>query len=161
VESEPDAGSTFRVLLPRVEDVVEDETQEIAVNRDTGGSETVLLVEDEAAVRRLGCRILERRGYNVVEAESGAAALRLFERLAPGIAVLVTDVVMPEMSGSELARRLRAMKPSLPVLFTSGYTADAIAPNGDLGANTAFLEKPFTPDALARKVRDLLDQRSV
>ena len=161
VESEPAAGSTFRVLLPRVEDTVEEETQEAVVSQDSGGSETVLLVEDEAAVRRLGCRILERRGYTVVEAESGAAALRLFERLAPGIAMLVTDVVMPEMSGSELARRLRAMKPSLPVLFTSGYAADAIAQNGELGANTAFLEKPFTPDALAQKVRELLDQRSV
>ena len=161
VESEPDAGSTFRVFLPRVEDTVEEETQEAVAGQDIGGSETVLLVEDEAAVRRLGCRILERRGYTVVEAESGAAALRLFERQAPGIAVLVTDVVMPEMSGSELARRLRAMKPSLPVLFTSGYTADAIAQNGELGANTAFLEKPFTPDALAQKVRELLDQRPV
>ena len=160
VESEPDAGSTFRVLLPRVDDGFDEETGEVIVDQDTGGSETVLLVEDEAAVRRLGCRILERRGYNVVEAESGAAAVRLFERLAPGIDVLVTDVVMPEMSGSELARRLRAMKPSLPVLFISGYTADAIAQNGELGAGTAFLEKPFTPDALTQKVRDLLDQQS-
>ncbi|HSK20108.1 MAG TPA: PAS domain S-box protein [Longimicrobiales bacterium] len=160
VESEPGAGSTFRVLLPRVDDAFDDEMEVVVANQDIGGSETVLLVEDEAAVRRLGCRILERRGYNVVEAESGAAALRLFERLAPGIAVLVTDVVMPEMSGSELARRLRAMKPSLPVLFTSGYAADAIAQNGELGAHTAFLEKPFTPDALAQKVRDLLDERS-
>jgi CheY-like chemotaxis protein len=117
----------------------------------------VLLVEDESAVRRLGCRILERRGYTVIEAESGAGALQIFERMAPAIALIVTDVVMPGMSGVELARRLRLMKPSLRVLFTSGYTADEIQRHGPLDAGTGFLEKPFTPDALVSKVREVLD----
>jgi CheY-like chemotaxis protein len=125
--------------------------------KGSGGSELVLLVEDEAAVRRLGRRILERKGYQVVEADSGEAALRIFERMAPDIALLVSDVVMPGMSGGELARRLRIIKPSLRILFTSGYAADAIAQHGALEADTAFLEKPFTPDALAQKVRDVLD----
>jgi two-component system, cell cycle sensor histidine kinase and response regulator CckA len=157
VDSELSVGSTFRVLLPEIDDVAEEGSAAPRPKPDAVGSETVLLVEDEIAVRRLGCRILERRGYSVVAADSGATAIRLFEHLAPSIALLVTDVVMPGMSGSELARRLRAMKPSLPVLFTSGYTADAISQHGELAPGTAFLEKPFTPDALARKVRDVID----
>ena len=159
VESEPGSGSTFRVLLPHASDTVPDDEPEDVAPSDDGGSETVLLVEDETAVRRLGCRILERKGYRVLEADSGAAAIRLFEHMAPAITLLVTDVVMPGMSGSELARRLRSMKPSLRVLFTSGYTADAMQQQGGFEAGTAFLEKPFTPDVLAQKVRDVLDDR--
>ena len=159
VESEPGSGSTFRVLLPHASDTVPDDEPKDVAPSDDGGSETVLLVEDETAVRRLGCRILERKGYRVLEADSGAAAIRLFEHMAPAITLLVTDVVMPGMSGSELARRLRSMKPSLRVLFTSGYTADAVQQQGGFEAGTAFLEKPFTPDVLAQKVRDVLDDR--
>ncbi|HEX2168034.1 MAG TPA: PAS domain S-box protein [Longimicrobiales bacterium] len=159
-DSELGSGSTFRVLLPKAAGVVEDEVPDAAIQKDASGTETVLLVEDEHAVRRLGCRILERKGYNVVEADSGSAAIRLFEHMAPVITLLVTDVVMPGMSGSELARRLRDMKPTLRVLFTSGYTADAIERHGGFEPGTAFLEKPFTPDALARKVREVLDDRN-
>jgi PAS domain S-box-containing protein len=157
VDSTPGAGSTFRVLLPQDGDALPAH-QVPAGTKGSGGSELVLLVEDEAAVRRLGRRILERKGYQVVEAESGEAAMRMFERMAPEIALLVSDVVMPGMSGGELARRLRIIKPSLRILFTSGYAADAIAQHGGLEAGTAFLEKPFTPDALAQKVRDVLDE---
>jgi two-component system, cell cycle sensor histidine kinase and response regulator CckA len=160
VDSQPGQGSTFRVLLPQAsgDDVADAPAEEVATS-DGSGSETILLVEDEAAVRRLGCRILERKGYRVLEADSGPAAIRMFERMAPVITLLVTDVVMPGMSGSELARRLRSMKPSLRVLFTSGYTADAIEQQGGFETGTALLEKPFTPDALAQKVRDVLDDR--
>jgi len=157
VDSVPGAGSTFRVLLPQNGDALPAD-QAPAGMKGSGGSELVLLVEDEAAVRRLGRRILERKGYQVVEADSGEAAMRMFERMAPDIALLVSDVVMPGMSGGELARRLRIIKPSLRILFTSGYAADAIAQHGGLEAGTAFLEKPFTPDALAQKVRDVLDE---
>jgi two-component system, cell cycle sensor histidine kinase and response regulator CckA len=159
VDSSPGQGSTFRVLLPQAAGDTADDILADSALSDASGSETVLLVEDEVAVRRLGRRILERKGYRVLEAESGAAAIRLFEHMAPAITLLVTDVVMPGMSGTELARRLRSMKPSLRVLFTSGYTADAIAQQGGFEAGTAFLEKPFTPDALAQKVRDVLDDR--
>jgi PAS domain S-box-containing protein len=158
VDSVTDGGSTFRVLLPQAGDAVPEDPAVGGTKVGSGGTETVLLVEDESAVRRLGRRILERRGYQVIEAESGAEAISLFQRMAPDIALLVSDVVMPGMSGGELARRLRIIKPSLRILFTSGYTADAIAPNGELEAGTAFLEKPFTPDALAQKVRDVLDE---
>ena len=159
VDSAPGVGSTFRVLLPISAGTAAEEEFAAADPCDEGGSETILLVEDEDAVRRLGCRILERRGYTVVEADSGPAAIRVFEQRAPTIALLVTDVVMPGMNGTELARRLRAMKPSLRILFTSGYTADALTLEGGIGEGAAFLEKPFTPEALAQHVRDLLDQR--
>jgi two-component system, cell cycle sensor histidine kinase and response regulator CckA len=159
VDSTLGIGSTFRVLFPEENGTPEEKPQVPAASEDNSGSEMILLVEDEVAVRRLGVRILERRGYNVLEAASGQEAVRLFEQMAPQIDMLVTDVVMPEMGGTELARRLRAMKPSLRVLFTSGYTADAIAHDGGLEDGTAFLEKPFTPEVLAQKVRDVLDDR--
>jgi two-component system cell cycle sensor histidine kinase/response regulator CckA len=154
VDSEPGTGSTFRVLIPAAGAAPSPTSVEPA--GAAAGGETVLLVEDEAAVRRLGRRILERRGYTVLEAESGPAAIQIFERRAPDIALLVSDVIMPGMSGGELARQLRAMKPSLRVLFTSGYTADAIAQHGVLEEGTAFLEKPFTPEVLAQKVGEVL-----
>jgi CheY-like chemotaxis protein len=160
VDSEPGAGSTFRVLLPHEHHDGIEAIEPTRARSVRPGHETVLLVEDESAVRRLGCRILERRGYTVIEAESGAGALQIFERMAPAISLIVTDVVMPGMSGVELARRLRLMKPSLRVLFTSGYTADEIQRHGPLDAGTGFLAKPFTPDALVGKVREILDGES-
>ncbi|MBR9988430.1 MAG: response regulator, partial [Gemmatimonadetes bacterium] len=158
VDSTPGEGSTFRVLLPQV-DAVTEERAVVVDQEHTRGSELVLLVEDDPAVRRLGCRILERKGYTVMEADSGSAAIRLFGGMAPSIALLVTDVVMPGMNGVELAGQLRAIKPDLPILFTSGYPADAIEQMGGLQPGTAFLEKPFTPASLAQKVRDVLDGR--
>jgi two-component system, cell cycle sensor histidine kinase and response regulator CckA len=173
VESSPGQGSTFHVLLPAAaaaadqtaaaeatgENGAQDERPD-AADADAGshGLETILLVEDEAAVRRLGVRILERRGYNVVAAGSADDALRVFPDIADSVALLVTDIIMPGLNGIELARRLQFMKPGLRVLFTSGYTADAMSGETVLPAGTAFLEKPFTPRSLAVTVRELLDQ---
>jgi CheY-like chemotaxis protein len=121
------------------------------------GSETILLVEDEPAVRALTRRVLQRYGYDVLEAASGDEALALAERRPGEIHLLVTDVVMPGMSGREVAQRIARTRPSTAVLYTSGYTPDAIMQHRVIAAGAPFLQKPFTPAALAAKVREVLD----
>jgi CheY-like chemotaxis protein len=170
VESEPGHGSIFRVYLPRVAaSVIAPEPRRAAeppaARRPDGGGEslatgrgeTVLLVEDAQRVRAVVREILEMSGYTVLEAHHGAEALELSNRHAGPIHLLVTDVVMPQMSGRELAQRLATLRPDLKVLYMSGYTDDAIVRHGVLASGIAFLSKPFTPDALALKVRELLD----
>jgi CheY-like chemotaxis protein len=125
--------------------------------RGVRGTETVLVVEDEEPVRSLARRLLANNGYTVLTAESGAAALTLLADRREPIDLLLTDVVMPGMSGRQLAERLRASRPDLKVLFISGYTDDDIIQHGVLEPDTPFLAKPFTPDALLRKIRDTLD----
>jgi CheY-like chemotaxis protein len=122
------------------------------------GTETILLVEDEFAVRELAGRVLREQGYTVLEAVNGEEALRLFQKNEEKeIHLLLADVVMPQLGGPELANRLAAKRPDLKVLFISGYTNSTTFPH-NLGAkNTAFLSKPFPPEALARKVREVLD----
>jgi CheY-like chemotaxis protein len=120
-------------------------------------SETILLVEDALRVRAVVREILEMNGYNVLEARHGAEALEISERHQGPIHLMVTDVVMPQMSGRELAQRLQPIRQDMRVLYMSGYTDDAIVRHGVLGAGMAFLSKPFTPDALALKVREVLD----
>jgi CheY-like chemotaxis protein len=157
VRSEPGRGTSFQIYLPcaRASAVpAADDTR--APLLAAAASETILLVEDEPAVRRLGRRILERGGYAVVEAGSAAAALDLADRHPCPIHLLLTDVVMPGMSGKALADRLGDRMPRLRVLFTSGYTDDAIVRHGVLEPGIAFLEKPFTPDVLLRRVREVL-----
>jgi DNA-binding response OmpR family regulator len=122
----------------------------------TGGSETVLVVEDEEAVRSLIRHVLERHGYRVLEAPDGEAAQSLFARDPAAIALLVTDIVMPRMSGVDLARRLVEQRPGLRILYLSGYTENSVASHG-LPRGTAFLGKPFSPAELARRVREVLD----
>ncbi|HET8654780.1 MAG TPA: two-component regulator propeller domain-containing protein [Longimicrobiaceae bacterium] len=158
VESEVGRGSTFTVYLPRVEAGTEAEGAE-ASSHAPGGCETVLVVEDEAALRRLSARVLERSGYTVLVAGSGAEALEVARGYQDEIHLLLTDVVMPGMSGRELAERLLPEREGMRLLYTSGYTEDAIVRHGVSGADgqaTAFLEKPFTPDTLARKVHEVL-----
>ncbi len=157
VYSEPAHGTTVKVYLPRVPGVAEAAAPAPVPAAVRGGHETVLLVEDAAPVRTLARRSLEACGYRVLDASDGPAALELSARHGSAIDLLVTDVVMPGMSGRELAERLAPQRPGMKVLYTSGYTDDAMVRQGVLTAGVAFLQKPFVPDTLARKVRDVLD----
>jgi PAS domain S-box-containing protein len=154
--SEPGRGSTFKVYLPRVWEEAR-QTPELAARPSLDGTETVLLVEDEGVVRALVAEMLGAAGYRVLDAPDGAAALALAQGFTGEIDVVVTDVVMPGMSGQELAARLVEARPNVRVLFTSGYTEDAVAGHGVLRPGTAFLEKPFTSSQLATKLRALLE----
>jgi two-component system cell cycle sensor histidine kinase/response regulator CckA len=158
VYSEPGQGTTFKIYLPRCEDPL-DRREEPAppAPRPPTGTERVLLVEDEPEVRRLVERLLRMNGYTVVAAPGPAEALAAVRAAAESVDVLVTDVVMPGMNGRELARALASRVPGLRVLYMSGYTDAAIAQQGILEPGTAFLSKPFTPDGLARKLREVLD----
>jgi CheY-like chemotaxis protein len=160
VYSEPGLGTTFKVYLPRVADAAEPAAAP-AVAGVRGGSETVLLAEDNEMVRTLTCEILKRQGYTVVEARHGADALDIARRYHGPIHLLLTDVVMPEMSGPELVSRLAPIRPQMKILYMSGYTADAIDHQGMLDDGIEFLPKPVGVDTLVRKVREVLDGRSV
>jgi signal transduction histidine kinase len=155
-QSEPGTGTTFYIYLPRVEESPEEMTPAKSQENEKGGCETVLLVEDEESVRELVRETLVSRGYKVLEAENGENGLRLAEAHGVGIDILITDVVMPGMGGRELAKKLLQIRPNLGVLFLSGYTEDTILHQGALGPGTAFLQKPFTLQNLARKVREVL-----
>jgi two-component system cell cycle sensor histidine kinase/response regulator CckA len=156
VYSEPGRGTTFKIYLPRVDAPADAH----APAREAGtlaGSETILLAEDDESLRRLAKGLLERLGYTVLEAENAAQALALAGTRAGPIHLLVSDVVMPGASGRELARRLAETRAETKVLYMSGYTDDAIVHHGMLEPGLNFLQKPFTPAVLARKVRDVLD----
>jgi len=156
VESQPGAGTMFTVHLPRVAMPSEAEVV-VPAAAPADGTETILLVEDEDSVRDLAVKVLRQRGYTVLEAANGSTAL-IVERGHPGpIALLLTDVVMPDLSGPEVARRVIERRPEIAVLFMSGYTDDAVLQHGVLKQDTPFLQKPFTPIILAAKVRDVLD----
>jgi two-component system cell cycle sensor histidine kinase/response regulator CckA len=154
--SELGHGTTFRIYLPRVEDPAEPASPISADSSAGKGSETVLLVEDEDSVRSLVRDTLEARGYRVLEAENGEEALKVAEAFQGEIQLMITDVVMPGIGGRELARRLAKSRPQTRVLFLSGYTEDAILHEGGLEAGTTFLQKPFTLQNLARRVREVL-----
>jgi two-component system cell cycle sensor histidine kinase/response regulator CckA len=159
-KSEVGAGTTFYVYLPRVEDSAEELSPAKAQQNEAGGCETVLLVEDEESVRELVRVTLTSRGYNVLEAENGECGLRIAEEFKKPIDILITDVVMPGIGGRELAKKLVSLRPSISVLFLSGYTEDAVVTQGALGPANAFLQKPFTLQSLAKKVREVLRARS-
>jgi CheY-like chemotaxis protein len=156
VESAPDAGTTFRIYLPLVSEMPDRREPEVLAAAP-GGDETVLLVEDEEMVRNLARRVLERQGYRVVVAASGAEALRLFSERGAEIDLLLTDVVMPQMNGRELHEILKRSRPDLKAVFMSGYTEDVIARHGVIEPGMHFLQKPFSVDLLIRKVRGALD----
>ena len=159
-ESELGAGTTFYVYLPRVEESAEELSPAQSQQNDAGGCETVLLVEDEESVRELVRLTLASRGYQVLEAENGESGLRLAESFKEHIDILITDVVMPGIGGRELARKLLLLRPAISVLYLSGYTEDAVVTRGTLGPRTAFLQKPFTLQNLAKKVREVLHSKS-
>jgi len=156
VYSELGQGTSFKIYLPRVDEEA-GATTAVPTAPPARGAETVLLVEDEDALREIASRILEEHGYTVLEARSGPAALELADKHPGPIHVLVTDVVMPQMPGRELAEQLAIRRPSLRVLFMSGYTEQAVLRHGVLSEGTAFLQKPFGPDSFLSKVRQVLD----
>jgi CheY-like chemotaxis protein len=160
VDSAPGMGSSFRICLPRAAAPAELPTA-TAVAAPRPGDETILLVEDETVVRHLVAEILENTGYTVMQAGDGPSALELLRRHSSKLDLLVTDVVMPGMSGPEVAQAVTSMRPGTQVLYTSGYTDSAIGHHGVLEPGIAFLQKPFSADDLTRKVRALLDDASV
>lgn len=155
VESERD-GSIFRVYLPRVDEPADDLSRHATAGLPVG-TETILVAEDDTAVRALVCKALTRHGYTVLDAGDGDEALAIANRHAGPIHLMLTDVVMPGIGAHELTARISQPHPEMRVLYTSGYTRDSIARRGALDPDIAFLEKPFTLDALGRKVREVLD----
>src|SRR5581483_9412663 len=155
VYSEPGHGTTFKVLLPRIEGEADGAPAETAAARR--GSETILLAEDEPELRALVAEHLEARGYTVLAAATPEEALGLARAHAGPIHLLLTDVVMPGLSGRALSEQFRAERPEARVLYMSGYTDEIIGHHGLLEAGTALLQKPFTGNALALKVREVLD----
>jgi two-component system, cell cycle sensor histidine kinase and response regulator CckA len=157
VYSEPGVGTTFKIYLPRAVGVEQDAVEEVATPRARTG--TILLAEDDVAVRGLARRTLERAGYAVLEAERPEAALTLMEQHAGTVDLLLTDMIMPSMSGGELADLVRRIAPDLPTIFMSGYTEEVVLTRGMLYETDTFLEKPFSPDSLVRCVSRVLGAR--
>jgi PAS domain S-box-containing protein len=161
VDTAPGMGSSFRIWLPRAETPADAPAATPVASAPSVGDETILLVEDETVVRHLVAEILENSGYTVLQAGDGPSALELLRRHPGKLDLLVTDVVMPGMSGPEVAQAVTSMRPGTQVLYTSGYTDSAIGHHGVLEPGIAFLQKPFSSDDLTRKVRGLLDGASV
>jgi len=157
VDSEIGEGTTFKIYLPRVDENFETEKKSDTREEMAAGTEKILLVEDEQMVRDLSRQILESCGYTVIEASNGIEAFEMFSQGDCKIDLLLTDVVMPKMGGRELAEKLAVTHPQMKVLFTSGYTDDAVVRHGVIEAGTNFIQKPYTPTGLADKVRNILD----
>ena len=157
VESQPGQGTTFNIYLPRLESAVEAPGNRISLAAKLEGSETILVVEDEEALRTLLCRFFRLYGYNVLEARHGGEALLLCERHPGPIHLMVTDVVMPQMSGKELADRLAPLHPEMMVVFMSGYTDSDLSGYGAPDSSQRFISKPFRPMDLVKMVRNSLD----
>jgi DNA-binding NtrC family response regulator len=158
VYSEPGHGAAFKVYFPRVDEPADAVAAPTKSIESLYGSENILVVEDDEAVRNVSRLALEKYGYTVLEAERGTQALEAFGPLATAIDLVVTDVIMAGMSGPGLVVRLQKVDPDVKVLYVSGYTEEATIHHGVLTEGIAFLQKPFTPDGLVRKVRQLLDQ---
>jgi nitrogen-specific signal transduction histidine kinase/ActR/RegA family two-component response regulator len=158
VYSEPGKGATFKIYLPQVDEAAESLHQTGEMEVVPQGTETVLLVEDEPAVRAVVQKVLERHGYRVLVAPEGQLALNVLAGHPGEVHLLLTDVVMPGMSGRQLAAQFSVLRPDAQVLFMSGYTTDAVVRHGVLEPGIAYLQKPFSPEALARTVRRVLDR---
>jgi CheY-like chemotaxis protein len=158
VYSEPGKGTTFKIYLPRVEKSISRTTKRDKKAGPVTGSETILIVEDDEMVRNFTARVLKGCGYRVLIAADGGEAVRVSGAHEGPIHLMLTDVVMPGMSGQELGERLMVSRPGIKVLYMSGYTDNAIVHHGVLDKEKAFLQKPFTPDSLGRKVREVLGE---
>jgi two-component system cell cycle sensor histidine kinase/response regulator CckA len=159
VYSEPGKGSTFKIYLPKAKGNVKAEEKEQIPVENLNGSETVLIVEDEDSLRKLVQKALQEYKYRVLMAENGEDALRISKEHEGTIDLMITDVVMPKMSGKETAERLQPLYPQMKVIYMSGYTDDSIVHHGVLAPGLNFLEKPFSPGGLARKVREVLGKK--
>lgn len=157
VESQPGRGSSFKLYFPALTDSAISNPPEPEVTTPSSGNETIMLVEDQDDVRSLTRQFLTRFGYTVIEATGGPQAISIIEQRSGPIDLLITDVVMPEMGGRQLVERMKLKRPDLKILYVSGYADDVIVRHGVLRANVAFLQKPFTMESLARKVRQTLD----
>jgi len=157
--SEPGQGAIFEVFLPRAKEGVAPEKKERTVVTDFGGSETVLIVEDDDSLRKLAHKVLQQKGYTILAADNGEDALGISKEHEGAIDLMLTDVVMPRMSGRETAKLLKPLYPQMKVIYMSGYTDEAIVNHGVLSPGLNFIEKPFTPDALAGKVREVLGRK--
>jgi CheY-like chemotaxis protein len=162
VYSEPGQGTTFKVYLPRIlKSEAGSRFGHAELSDLPRGNETVLLVEDEAALRDLSLRMLHQQGYNVLEAANGDEALRVIQKHGDNnIDLVVTDVVMPQMGGKALADKLKIIRPNIKILFTSGYADNAIVHHGVLESDIDFLQKPFSLEMLVRRVREVLDKNN-
>ena len=157
VDSEPEHGTKFEIYLPRVEEAAAP-AQPAKINYETlRGSETILLVEDSEDLRQMTCTFLRMQGYTVVEATNGAEAVGAIQQYKAPIHLMLTDVILPGMSGLELAKRVESLRPDMKVLCASGYTGDVLQRYGISQSNIPFIEKPFSFDFLAQKVRQLLE----
>jgi CheY-like chemotaxis protein len=161
VESELGHGTTFMIWLPRVENLAPVNGPSRGSPELRQGRETILLVEDEDGVRELAREVLQGHGYTVIEARDGESALQIVEQRRERLHLLLTDVVMPKMGGRELARRLISRHPDVKVLYMSGYPDDALGEHGVLEPGAVLLQKPFTPQGMADKVRQVLDRTRI
>jgi two-component system, cell cycle sensor histidine kinase and response regulator CckA len=160
VYSEPGLGATFKIYLPTVEQQADEIPAPKPVAKSLGGFETVLLVEDEAALRQPAREFLSSKGYTVIEATDGDDALRIAKNYTGRIDLMITDVIMPHMGGAQLAETLAEKRPQMKVLFVSGYAENTILGHGPIDVMTQFLQKPFSLEELARKIRTVLDPRA-
>ncbi|MEW6201389.1 MAG: ATP-binding protein, partial [bacterium] len=156
VYSEEGKGTTFKIYFPQTEETVDDVVIPVDVPKPKRNIETVLIVEDEDALRSFLTRIFKRKGYNVLEARHGGEALRVCQKHPGHIDLMVTDVIMPEMSGQELTKRIMPQRPGMKVLYMSGYTNNTIVKHGFLEPGTHFIEKPFSMSAIEQKAREML-----
>ncbi|MCD4692478.1 MAG: PAS domain S-box protein [Calditrichales bacterium] len=158
VYSEPGLGTTFKIYLPRIdEELISSDKSEEIFDDNLKGTETILVVEDEDEVRNLVCEMLQINGYNILEASNGENALSICEQYKEPIHLVLTDIVMPKMSGHDLVARLLHIQPQMKILYMSGYTDIALVHKGMLDSDIKFIQKPFTPLDLARKIRGILD----
>jgi CheY-like chemotaxis protein len=158
VYSEPGKGTTFKIYLPQVNEPLQELREKKGEKELLLGGETILVVEDEKEVRKLALRILERQGYRILAATSGEDALSVCKEHQESIHLLLTDVVMPGMTGHTLAESLVSLHPKIKVLYMSGYTENAIVHHGILDPGTNYIQKPFTVEGLLTKIREVLDK---